>query len=242
MTPTNGTIAEFDERVDQYLLGRMNEQQALEFEIEYLDNPQLLAEVEMVEQLIHGLKLNAGEAFDTNVSYANNANLQKTNIKSSESFMDRISRFFGGFSVPQAAFGAVAAAVLIVPVMLYQQGEHGASPIQTTSVYVLGQQRVRSAAAVPDANIETIELALEQTSFTLGIATSPIAGIPEPYTLKVYNQNNKLIWQQDSLYPDYQWNVYVNLATNFIDEGDYRYELQSDNGEDKSGMMRIKKL
>ncbi len=245
MTHLDDDKLKFDERVDQYLLGRMSEEEALQFEIEYLDNPKLLAEVEMVEQLMLGLKLNAKADAHSKTEQAISQSTAKVEPKKErESFGQSIKKFFDGFFIPQTAFGALAAVVFVIPLMLTSQNEivDAGQPVHTTSVYVLGQQRVRSAAAVPDANIETIELLAEQSSLTLGVETEPTGGIPEPFTLKLYNAEDKLIWQQSGLYPDHEWVVYVSLATTFISQGQYRYELESPVNKTKIGFMQIDKF
>jgi hypothetical protein len=244
MTLLDNDKNKFDERVDQYLLGRMSEEEALQFEIEYLDKPELLAEVEMVEQLMVGLKLNA-KADAHSISEQANAQpvASRKPTEQKESLGQSIKKFFDGFFIPQTAFGAAAAVALIIPLMLTTQGDINAdTPVHTTSVYVLGQQRVRSVAAVPDANIESIELLAEQSSLTLGVEAEPTAGVPEPFTLKLYNDEDKLIWQQSELYPDHEWVVYVSLATTFITEGQYRYELESPVNKTKTGFMNIEKF
>ncbi len=229
---------QFDERVDHYLRGKMSEDEELAFEIEYLDNPDLLAQVEMVEKLIHGLKLNeaslspvAQNAMDKTTEISEHSALYRVTPENSGktvSPMAKIGQWISDCFTPQTAWGAIAATVFLVPLMsmINSNGPHVTNPqVQGTYVHLLGQ-RVRSTTKAAD----TIIIEPKQTNLVVGFATEPTFGVPEPLTITVYNTNNAIVWQQQGLQPDYRWTVYLSVNAQAVQPGDYRYELT--NGDD----------
>lgn len=208
----------FDERVDRYLLGKMSEEEELQFEVEYLDNPKLLAEVEMVEHLIRGLQLNK----DTHThAQAQTEQEAKTGLGA------QLAKWFSEWFTPQTAWGAVAATVFLVPLMTLmnaqQSGGENVQQVQGTYVHLLGQ-KVRSSTPVED--IITIEP--NQKSLVIGFTSEPTFGIPDPLSVKVYDANDQVIFSEDNLTPDYRWTVYLSLSNVDLAPGKYRYELATD--------------
>ncbi|BFM08633.1 hypothetical protein [Halioxenophilus aromaticivorans] len=217
---------QFDERVDLYLRGKMSEEEELAFEIEYLDNPDLLAQVEMVERLIHGLKLNedsfsqAAQVAEPKARYQ----VSQQAAEASDSFISKASAWLGKWFTPQTAWGAVAATLFLVPLMSVINQSAGPAltnpAVQGTYVHLLGQ-RVRSANGAAD----TIFIEPKQQNLVVGFATEPTFGVPEPLTVTVYNADDVVVWQQQGLQPDYRWTVYLSVNTQAIAPGTYRYEL-----------------
>lgn len=221
---------QFDERVDLYLRGKMSEDEELAFEVEYLDNPDLLAQVEMVEKLIHGLKLNeqalgqAAQVNEANTAYQVHKPSQPAD---QTGLLVKIKQWLSDWFTAQTAWGAVAATVLLVPLMSMIDNSgtsYGGPDAQGTYVHLLGH-RVRSASQAAD----TIIVEPEQTNLVVGFSTASTFGVPEPLTITVYNSDNNIIWQQQGLLPDYRWTVYLSINAQTIEPGEYRYELT--NGE-----------
>lgn len=228
---------QFDERVDHYLRGRMSEEEELAFEIEYLENPDLLAQVEMVEQLIQGLKLNESalayetHATDTTAQIAESTAEYKTERSSWQQWLQQ-------WFTPQTAWGAIAATVFLVPLMSImnnQPGAHSANlAVEGTYVHLLGQ-RVRSTTRTTD----TIYIEPDQSNVVIGFATEPTFGVPEPLTVTVYNTEDQILWQQQGLQPDYRWTVYLSVHKRSITPGEYRYELTNGDSIVNSGTFAM---
>lgn len=220
MTNETQTI-QFDDRVDRYLLGKMTEAEELEFEIEYLDNPDLLAEVEMVERLIRGLKLNESAQVVPPSQAAAKVAKPKT-----PGLSQRIGQWLQEWFTPQTGWGAVAATVFLVPtMMLLNPPAEQADQVQGTYVHILGQ-KVRSSKKIE----EVVYIEPNQTHVVIGFTTEPSFSAPEPVTVKVFDEQNQLVWQQAGLNPDYRWSVYLSITSEELQPGIYTYELSS-NGQ-----------
>ncbi|WP_317930332.1 hypothetical protein [Halioxenophilus sp. WMMB6] len=209
----------FDERVDRYLRGKMTEAEELEFEIEYLDNPRLLAEVEMVERLMRGLELNK--------SLPSTPRAATTTMRP-VSLTDTLKQWLSDWFTPQTAWGAAAAAIVLVPLMSIISPElntpaDAPTGVQPTYVHLLGQ-KVRSLSTSEDV----IYLEPEQKNLVIGFTSEPSFGVPEPVTVNVYDANDQLVWHQDGLLPDYRWTVYLSVNATELKPGEYRYELLSE--------------
>lgn len=228
---------QFDERVDRYLRGKMSEEEELEFEIEYLDNPDLLAQVEMVERLIRGLKLNEA----TLSQAAHVAELGAVyNTKAAEpTFGEKVKQWLSDFFTPQAAWGAVAAALFIVPLMSVinttpNPEVNAVQQVQGTTLHLLGQ-RVRSTTKAEDV----IYIEPQQGNLVVGFTTEPTFGVPEPLTVTVYNEQDQIVWQQANLQPDYRWTVYLSVNSSALQPGQYRYELSNSEETVTSGTFAM---
>ncbi len=224
---------QFDERVDRYLLGKMTEAEELEFEIEYLDNPGLLAEVEMVERLIRGLKLNENLLSENATPPTAEAKPQKAK----PGFGETLKNWLGEWFTPQTGWGAVAATVVLVPALTVLNPNQQQSSVQGTYVHILGQ-KVRSSTKIE----EVINIEPGQNHLVVGFTTEPSFGVPDPITVKVFNENNQLVWQQAELLPDYRWNVYLSITSDNLEPGLYRYELTSQEAVTGGGEFTLQYL
>lgn len=230
---------QFDERVDHYLRGKMNEEEEVAFEIEYLENPDLLAQVEMVDQLIKGLKqhqstISLAAANTENITGQVKESTTQYNTGSEPTVISKIKQWLADWATPQAAWGAVAATVFLVPLMSILNNQTGPSlsspQVQGTYVHLLGQ-KVRSTTN----ETATIYIEPGQSNVVVGFATEPTFGVPEPLSVTVYNANEQVVWQQQGLQPDYRWTVYLSINSASIESGEYRYELTNGDSIVNSG-------
>lgn len=209
---------DYDPRVDQYVCGKMSEDEELAFEVEFLENPALLDEVEIATKLKQGLAMNRD--YQPEPAAATD--------KRSGNVLQFVRKELFNW---QAAYGAVAASLFLIPtaiLVLSQQGAVIDQPLtaQTTSltqgtyVHVLGQ-RVRSSVKPK----EVVYVEPNQPSLVLGFTSEPTFGAPDAVTVTVFNDQEQQLWQSQSLYPDHRWAVYVNVDGSLLAPGKYTYQL-----------------
>jgi len=199
---TSSTVT-VDPRVDDYVRGKMCEEDVFNFQVECMENPELLEQVELADSLLEGLQ------------QIQESEIKEKNTKQSQSFS-----FLKYITVPQTAWGAIAATIILIPLMTIQTDTQ---PSVGTAVYVLGTNITRNGNG---SSTENILLDSSTENLVLGFQAPSTLGSPQTYTLSIYNQSNTLLWQGKQLTPNSALVIYVNVEKSFFKGGNYRYILK----------------
>jgi len=199
-----------DERIDKYVCGRLSPQDELEFEAEFIGNPVLVKKIEEA----YALKQCLGEA------------KKQGGFKQSE-MHSPLQKWWNFFAVPQTAWGAVAASLLLVPVFLGQLQGHPSEGVNLTSVYLLGEESLRGGSA-QEKPVYEIDLQSSQSQVVLGFVVPPSAGEPLAWDIEILDKDNHRVWFGEHLYGNSQSVVYVVVGNEVIKEGAYTYKISTD--------------
>ncbi|MES2826275.1 MAG: hypothetical protein V4732_21960 [Pseudomonadota bacterium] len=214
---------DLDARIDRYVRRKMSIEEELEFEATYLDKPEILAKIEEV-QLLRGLLKET----------------QKNSKNPSYGLRERWEKILHYMAVPQTGWGALAATLLIVPLLLVTNTSQREGPIGTTSVYLLKSITVRS-----DENTEKKEFSLtlekDKKNIVLGFVVMPNLGEPFIWTLEILDEHNQSVWREEKLRPDVESVIYVSIKMYFLPENRYTYHLRSDGNTMVEGTILIKR-
>ncbi len=199
-----------DERIDKYVCGRLSPQDELEFEAEFIGNPVLVKKIEEA----YALKQCLGEA------------KKQGGFNASDTHFS-LKKWWSYFAVPQTAWGAVAASLLLVPVFLNQLHEYSSAGINPASVYLLGEETLRGES-VQEKPVYEIDLRSGHAQVVLGFVVPPSAGEPLAWNIEILDKDNHRVWYGERLYGNFQSVVYVTVGNEVIKEGSYTYKIAID--------------
>lgn len=199
-----------DERIDQYVCGRLSPQDELEFEAEFIGNPSLGKKIEeayaLKQCLVEAKKEGAFKSSDTHFS---------------------LQKWWSYFVVPQTAWGAMAASLLLVPVFMNQLQEYSSGGVSPASVYLIGEKALRGEP-VQEKPVFEIDLQSGLSQVVLGFVVPPSAGEPLAWDIEILDKDNHRVWYGERLYGDFQSVVYLAIGNEVIKEGAYTYKIYTD--------------
>jgi len=167
---------DLENTVQQYVLGKLSESQAEEFEAYYLSNPGIIEMVEITQNIQIGLE-NSRES---------ESRVRHTASGSEESFMQRL---MGWVSVPMPAYATLALAVLLSPLILkgINQSEN------TGEMTLLNFSTELTRGAAPTASID-----LSSVTGTAGILVK-LKQLSHPqYQLKMLlDDGTTVVWSSE---------------------------------------------
>lgn len=213
-----------DERIDQYVCGRLSPQDELEFEAEFIGNPSLVKKIEEA----YALKQCLAEAKKQGASNASGAHFSP-------------QKWWSYFAVPQTALGAVAASLLLVPVILNQQSEYSSGSVNPASVYLLGEETLRGEP-VQKKSVYEIDLQSSHSQIVLGFVVPPSAGEPLAWDIEILDKDSSRVWYGEGLYGNLQSVVYVVVGREVIKEGTYTYKIsaETEGNAINSGIINVR--
>lgn len=198
-----------DERIDNYVCGRLAPEEQLEFEAEFIGNQELVKKIEEA----YALKQCLVEA-------------KKQGAFADSPASSWLEKWWHYFAIPQTAWGAVAAGFLLFPLVLFQINHHSSGGIESTSVYLPPDDDLRSASAHKN-NDYVIKRRSDQVQIIFGVIVPPSSGKPEPWDIELRDQSERLIWSKQDQYGDARSMVYISIANNAISNGVYSYRVFS---------------
>lgn len=212
---TNNPLS-IDPRVDDYVRGKMSNDDALDFEAEYLEKPELLEQVELADRLREGLRENFGD----NLDKSHSGNKQET-TSTNQQDPSKPFNLFKYLAVPQTVWGAIAAALVLYPALMFNNDNQ---PRVDTAVYLLNQSITRSS----EENTKPENIVLDKTAkkLILGFKTPSTLGIPQRYRLNIYDYKNTLLWKGEDLVPNHALVIYLDMNRSFLRPGSYHYSLE----------------
>jgi hypothetical protein len=212
-----------DPRVDRYVNGQMTEQEAAEFETYFLDQPEIIEQIELTQALKLGLlqaKLDAAES----------ASSQQPSSGGQESWWQRFFSVHGSTGWV-TAFASLALVVVAQSFYFTRQIDQLSAPQANTPVLVLSQTRGNAPAGVIflNDNIRWFALELE--------LDWPQA---DWYSLTVSDdESGKTITQVEKLSVSSNDTVIVSLPADSFSQGEYDLAVKGDQGEVAHFRMKV---
>lgn len=203
------------DKIDDYVRGKMSPEEAMAFEADYLENPDLLKQVELVSRLRQGLQ----DASDKEFGEVKHRRDSISMVARLVVFSKQVIRFL---SVPQTAVGAVAACLLALPLLINRPMDVPSAPGVNTSVYVVSSGgETRSLDEAP----EVIQIDRELKRLVLGFAVPPSLGAPRQYSVSISKEDGITTWQSGPLTANHESLIYIDIAADFLSAGAYRYTV-----------------
>lgn len=203
-------INDIDAYLDRYARGKLSQEEELEFEAIYLDNPAVLAKIEEIQRLKGVLK----EA-------------QAITRAQPDTFIASWKKAFQYLIVPQTGWGALAATLIFIPALFFASDSNKEDSTSTTSVYLLESISVRSDESSKERNFP-LTLTKEQKNIVLGFVVEPYLGQPSTWTLDIVDEQQRSIWHGEKLQPDFQSVIYLSIDSRLLRNSRYRYHLLSE--------------
>lgn len=225
----NASYVEQHQIIDRYLLGKLNEQQADEFEVLCLHDPDVLEQLELSEKMLAGFR----RADEQNL-------LQEIQLKSVVEKPGQDNLAQSGVK-PAAARGfptwnyATAAALilgvcLMSGITVFSQRDASSSAFEpqiNTPIFELA--RTRSASAEPDY-IVRISDQPEWMVLTMDLGQVNY----DHYRATLLDQNKTVVWQSDGLEPNYQDALTLSLNSAKLAEGNYFVRIEGLAGTERA--------
>ncbi|WP_019601389.1 anti-sigma factor family protein [Teredinibacter turnerae] len=200
-----------DDQIDNYVNGRMSEEDEITFEAHYLENPALLARVESAQALKDGLKLAPAAESQRRPSIAG--------INSA---------WLSYILAPQTAIGAIAASLLLIPLILKHDPAVSPEAITTTQFYLVANDVYRNESAAP----ETHRITLDKRALALGFEVPPALGKPQSWTVSIHDAKGALLYTSEPLAPNLQSVIALTLAPDLLAQNRiYHYSLAPENSQ-----------
>lgn len=185
-----------DERIDRYVCGRLSPQDELEFEAEFIGNPSLVKKIEEA----YALKQCLAEA-----------KTQGGFNKSDKHFS--LQKWWRYFAVPQTAWGAVAASLLLVPVFLSSIPQSKRMSVNPVSVYMLDEEKFRSSVDQAE-NKCVIKIAPGQSQKLIGFTVPSAAGGDIRWNIELLDNERNRLWYGEDLSADARSVIYLEVDLN----------------------------
>lgn len=206
--------------VDRYLLGKMDETEAMAFEDFYAGSTETLEELETSALLIDGLQSAGGGA-----SSATDARVTQLNDKRPPA-RGRVMRMLASPAYGVAASFVALAAVLVAVSGNLRAPDAGSAPGNAINIPVITMSPTRGAAVDGAQNgIQIIKGEAEMIVFALDVG---MAG-NQSYTAALHTRDGDLLWRADGLQPDLLDSLTMSISKGTLPEGDYRIIVRTDN-------------
>lgn len=223
----NASFVEQHQIVDRYLLGKLSEEQADEFEVLCLHDQGVLDQLELSEKMLNGFR----RADEQNIlpaleppRVAQNSSQQPLH----EARHTTAARVFPAWNYATAA-SLFLGICLLSTVTVFSQREAPSAAFEpqiNTPIFELA--RTRSAAAEPDY---IIRISAEPEWMVLSMELGQVDY--DRYRATLLDQDKNEVWQSDGLEPNYQDSLTLSLNSAKLVEGNYVVRIEGLAGTDK---------
>lgn len=217
----NTNFVEQQQMIDHYLLGKLNEQQADEFEVMCLHDQKMLLELELSEKMLAAFR----RADEQNLLQPIHPQsvVHKTSRHSPwpNAIRANAPRTFPVWNYATAA-AMILGICLVSSITVFSQRNTPSSayePQINTPIFELAQ--TRSASADPDY-IVRISDQPEWLVLTMNLGQIDF----DRYRATLLDQNKTLVWQSDGLQPNYQDALTLSLNSAQLAEGNYVVKIE----------------
>lgn len=214
-----------DERIDDYVCGRLTPEEQLEFEAEFIGNHELVKRIEeayaLQQCLVEAKKQNAFHKY-TGVSW--------------------LEKYWRYLAVPQTMCGAIVAAFLLTPVFALV---HKNALIEADNILWIPQSKQdeeveRSVRKVATAEYEAT-LGDGNVRFAFELVVPSTQGNPVPWDVELVDRDNRVVWHKSNLRRGASSGVTIVVPSDVFTVGFYTYKISSkEKGLVGSGSIQIK--
>ena len=221
------------QRIEKYVLGQLNEDDAAEFELFIMENPSIIDEVKTVEKMVQGLH----HLRDTNTLPRGN---QQT-MPIAMSIGERIREFLSSsVRYPVPAWGMAAILLLIMAPMGVLLKQTTLSQPNQSGVVMM---TIDSASAERGDLVEQV-YTIEQTDKRIVLALLLQTNTHPTYRFSLLDANNKELWHNDNLHADFSDTLHIDMGIGFLKKGLYAYSItgvgeKGETTEVEKGIFRI---
>ncbi|MGQ8365496.1 hypothetical protein [Glaciecola sp. 1036] len=209
-----------DERIERYILNKMSEQEASEFEAYFLSNQSCLEQLEIAEQIHQGL-----------LALQQSGDMQDMLAK------QKAKKRFWQKPVPLWSLAATVCLVLLIPIIqITSQGSGEADQIRVVNIEL---------ASVRGEGENTIELNLTgtQTLLSFYVDTETPQFDHPSYGFQLSSEDNQIVFRSTNLTLNNASTLFVNLGNMRLAPGSYFFEVFGSSGNDRflmqSGHLEI---
>jgi hypothetical protein len=185
-----------DERIDQYVCGRLSPQDELEFEAEFIGNPGLVKKIE--------------EAYALKQCLVEAKKKGAFNVPATRSSMQN---WWCYFVVPQTAWGAIAAILLVVPLFLSSIHQSELVSVSPVSVYMLDEEKFRGAVDQLGAEC-VIQIGSGESKKLIGFTVPSAAGADIRWNIELLDKEGNRLWYGEDLSADARSVIYLEVDLN----------------------------
>ena len=201
-----------DNLVDRYLLGKMNESEAMAFEDFYASDPETLADLETSAMLIDSMQ-RSGRSGDIDAASGAGGNVIP--------FATRIKRFVAKPAYGLAAsFAAAACAVLLVASNMPGTSGSDDTSLMAANFSLITLSATRGADTGPE--IATRDARLVVFALDLGIAEAP------SYAATLLTADGDFVHEFTGLRPDELESLTISVPEAKLPAGGYRFTVRSE--------------
>lgn len=197
-----------DERIDDYVCGRLTPEQQLEFEAEFIGNPDLVKKIEAAYVLKQCLT---------------EATMQRAfNGSGTSSWLKKCWQYF---AVPQTLAGAVAAAFLLIPfcVQLYKNSGQEFDSIS----YIAPIERDRSGSGQLNAGFQAYVTEGEQVLMVFDLPVPATTGKVAYWDVELIDNEKQVVWRKAGQPNNAFSIVQIMVESNVFKNGIYTYRVLS---------------
>lgn len=197
------------QKIERYILNRMDEQEASQFEAFYMSNQQCLEQLEMAERLYFGLKVvtSACETIGQQVVPIKNTDAQ---------------RHWWLKSMPYWAAAALFLVALLPSGVFYQELLQHNLPQAQPSVVSLSLSTTRSS----QQQALSIQTSSGRTILSIYIDIDIVGTLYSSYGFTISKQRDPSShWQATGLKSDQNDMLYIDLGTQYLLPGTYEYSI-----------------
>lgn len=193
-----------DARINNYVRGKLSPQEELDFEAEFIGNPQLVRRIEEASVLLQSL-----------------AEAQRQGIFLVEQRPSLAIRLWSYFAVPQTAWGAVAASLLLVSVLFGLDSRSTAITSGALPIYLYGSEQVRG-----EQNPGEQQIPLDSAPKLLGFIVPSSMGKPIAWNIEILDKDNRRVGYEENLSADSRATIYFIADSSLLKAGNLTYTIR----------------
>lgn len=197
-----------EQKIERYILSRMEEDEALEFEAFFLSNQECLNQLEVAEKLYKGL-------------LAINQPLNEFRADEEQASNDK---FWWRKKVPAWSLAAMLMITMLPSVYLYQNIQQHNAPLGSVAVVNIDTSNMRSSRDKKKIVVETskrmiISIFMETDQFYY-----------ENYNFEIYKVGeHDSTWKEMGMRLDKNDMLYIDLGNHFLTRGEYDFAISGEN-------------
>ena len=196
-----------DNQVDDYVRGLMTAEQEMAFEAEFLEKPELLKQVEQDLQFKRGL-----------------ADIPQSECVGTQNTEPSILiQWLRGLLIPQTAWGAVAASLILVPVLFFNSAGEALYQPAATQFHLINHEQGISRSS--DNASSTLQIDSSVPRLVLGLKTPVNLTAPKYYRVTIISEAGLVVADINQLIPNHQRLVFLEIPTKLLSSGDYSYKV-----------------
>lgn len=231
----NASYVEQNQIVDRYLLGKLSEQQADEFEVLCLHDQSVLDQLELSEKMLAGFHRADEQNMLQQIHPQSVTRKLMPDIPLQDANHATAARVFPTWNYATAA-SLFLGLCLVSTITVFSQRDAPSSayePQINTPIFAL--DRTRSASAEPD---HVINISPEPEWMVLSMNMN-LDGVPDQvlydrYRATLLDQNKAVVWQSDELERNHMDFLTLSLNSAELSEGNYMVRIEGLAGEDSS--------